>query len=92
MKFFTYILLFESSFLYTGSTANLDRRKRTHFKRYGRCKIIWRQIFPTRDQALAREKQIKGWNRDKKLALAANDIAYLSFRSKRSQYQRLSKT
>jgi proteasome lid subunit RPN8/RPN11 len=35
--------------------------------------LVWSQDFPTRYEALAAERQIKGWSRKKKLALVRGD-------------------
>ena len=83
MRFFTYLLLFENGYLYTGSTGNLARRRLRHQHFGGKPAIIWRQIFPTRVKAYARELQIKGWSRAKKLALAKGDVDEVSRLSKR---------
>ena len=39
--------------------------------------LVWSESFPTRDDALAAEHRIKGWNRAKKDALIAGDWARL---------------
>ncbi len=63
--------------LYTGVTSNLVQRAWQHreglsrgfTKRY-RCKqLVWFDLADTMDVAIAREKQIKGGSRAKKLAL-----------------------
>lgn len=63
--------------LYTGVTSNLPQRIWQHregmvdgfTKRYG-CKMLaWYELAETMDVAIAREKQIKGGSRSKKLAL-----------------------
>ena len=63
--------------LYTGFTANLPRRAFEHreglldgfSKKYG-CKIlVWYELHQSMTEAIAREKQIKGGSRKKKLAL-----------------------
>jgi predicted GIY-YIG superfamily endonuclease len=35
--------------------------------------LVWSQQFATREEALAAERQIKGWSRKKKEALARDD-------------------
>ncbi len=63
--------------LYTGVTSDLLRRIHQHREgtvpgfssRYG-CKIlVWYETLPSMKEAIAREKQIKGGSREKKLAL-----------------------
>ena len=62
---------------YTGVTSDLLRRVHQHREgtvpgfssRYG-CKIlVWYETHPSMLDAIAREKQIKGGSREKKLAL-----------------------
>jgi predicted GIY-YIG superfamily endonuclease len=35
--------------------------------------LVWSDQFPTRDEALAAERRLKGWSRAKKLALICGD-------------------
>ena len=63
--------------LYTGVTSNLPKRAWQHREglvpgftsRYGCKMLVWYESYPTMDEAIAREKQIKGGSRKKKLAL-----------------------
>lgn len=73
MPFFTYMILFDSGYLYTGCTRKIRNRTREHWRKGGHPRVIWKQSFLTRQEALQRESQIKGWTRAKKLALAMND-------------------
>jgi len=85
MKWFVYILECSNKALYTGITNNLDRRFRDHIKGYGGhytsynkpIKILHTETFLSRNSALKREVQIKGWRRVKKLALINGDLALL---------------
>lgn len=74
---------------YTGHTDNLEARIGMHMS--GRIKgytesrlpvkLVYSEIFPTRDEAFMVERKIKGWNRKKKEALIKGDweeIAKLS--------------
>jgi putative endonuclease len=63
--------------LYVGVTSNLPQRAWLHrtgavagfTKRY-RCKmLVWYEVLATMPSAIAREKQLKGGSREKKLAL-----------------------
>ena len=49
--------------LYTGITTDLENRMRQHDAR-----LLYSETHPDRFQAAKREKQIKGWRRDKKIA------------------------
>lgn len=66
--------------LYTGKTNNLKRRlfehredaeneKKTFAGKYNCYHLLYFENFKTAKQAGAREKQIKGWSRHKKIAL-----------------------
>ncbi len=63
--------------LYTGVTSNLARRAWEHreglfegfTKRYGCKLLVWYEFYETMPDAIAREKQIKGGSRVRKLAL-----------------------
>ena len=63
--------------LYTGVTNDLERRCHEHnqkkikgfTRKYNVDKLIYFERFDSVDSAIAREKQIKGFSREKKLAL-----------------------
>jgi putative endonuclease len=50
--------------LYTGITTDLEHRMRQHGAR-----LLYSEPHPDRFLAAKRENQIKGWRRDKKMAL-----------------------
>ncbi len=78
-QFYVYIMTNQSGTLYTGITNDLARRIYEHKEgqgsqftsRYRISKLLY--FEETRDvhAALAREKQIKGWTRTRKLELIA---------------------
>jgi len=64
--------------LYTGSTSNLSTRiyqhknkdfPDSHTARYNIDKLVYYEHFPFIEEAIARERQIKSWRREKKVAL-----------------------
>jgi len=63
--------------LYTGVTSNLPQRAWMHrtgavagfTKRHGCKTLVWYEVHVTMPNAIAREKQIKGGSRQKKLRL-----------------------
>jgi len=75
--FYVYLLASRSRVLYTGITNNLDRRLREHrlgeregfTKRYRVHRLVCFECYRDVRAAIAREKQIKGWRREKKVAL-----------------------
>lgn len=74
---FVYIMTNASRTLYTGVTSNLERRVFEHqhklvpgfTSRYNITRLVYVETFPDPRSAIAREKQIKGWRRDKKVAV-----------------------
>lgn len=75
---FVYILCNDRcNVLYTGSTADLKTRINHHkhryvpgfTKKYNVHRLIYFEEFPCLSDAIAREKQIKGYVRAKKIAL-----------------------
>ena len=82
MTFWVYILRCADGSYYTGHTDNLDKRIAEHhagaiaacytFKRRP-LELVFSQEFPTREEALSSEQQIKGWSRKKKEAMMRGD-------------------
>ncbi|MCM4155324.1 GIY-YIG nuclease family protein [Gramella sp. AN32] len=83
MKFYyVYIVLCLDLSFYTGITSNLDKRIQDHndgkhpdaytFLRRP-VELKWFEKFTNAQEAIAWEKQIKGWSRRKKKALIAGD-------------------
>lgn len=62
---------------YTGVTNDLERRMHEHrsklilgfTSRYNIKKLVYYELFPPPREAIAAEKKIKGWTRQKKIAL-----------------------
>ena len=75
--YFVYILANGSRMLYVGVTNDLKRRVYEHRKKvmpgytrqYNISRLVYFESTPNVSAAIAREKQIKGWIRAKKLAL-----------------------
>jgi len=75
-QYFVYIATNRSRTLYTGLTNNLQRRHSEHFggrsqftAKYRIDRVVYYETYMDIHQAIAREKQIKGWRRSKKIAL-----------------------
>ena len=76
-RYYVYIVASKSRVLYTGVTNSIRRRVWEHkhdlfpgFSRKYRChRLVYVEEFQYVDKAIAREKQIKGWRRQKKVAL-----------------------
>ena len=81
MPFHLYILRCSDGSYYTGHTESLEARLAAHNSRHipGYTKnrlpvtLVFTQEFPTRQEALAAERQIKGWTRAKKEALISGN-------------------
>ena len=58
----------KSERLYVGITTDLDNRLRQH----GNPPLLYKEGPLTREEAVFRERKIKGWGRAKKLQLIAN--------------------
>ena len=76
--YFVYILTNKTNkVLYTGVTNNLERRLYEHknhlvdgfSSKYNTNKLIYYEVSESIESAIAREKQIKSYRRDKKIAL-----------------------
>ena len=77
-NYYVYIMANQyNNVLYTGVTNNLERRVYEHknglidgfTKKYHVHKLVWFESCSDVKAAIAREKQIKGWVRSKKIAL-----------------------
>ncbi len=76
-QYYVYIMTNKSRTLYTGITSNLERRVYEHkeklfegfTKRYNITKLVYYEISNDVEAAIAREKQIKGWLRRKRITL-----------------------
>lgn len=73
---FVYILLCDDKFLYTGLTSDIDNRLRQHqkhltksTKRFVDIKLVYTEKLTNKFDAARREREIKGWSRQKKLDL-----------------------
>jgi putative endonuclease len=75
--YFTYIAASRSLTLYIGMTNSLLRRMFEHKRKlhegftatYNCNRLVWFERFVDPSNAIAREKQLKGWTRAKKIAL-----------------------
>jgi putative endonuclease len=73
-------------YFYGGHADDLERPMDQHQRSVVRgfvrdhwpAKLIWAAEFPTRYEAIAMERRIKGWSRAKKLALIRDDWVFIS--------------
>ncbi len=76
-SYFVYLMMGNSNTLYTGVTNNLERRVYEHkhdlirgfTRRYRLHHLVYFEETSDVNEAIAREKQIKGWTRKKKIDL-----------------------
>ena len=77
--FYVYIMASQRRVLYVGVTSNLEQRVFQHkshafegfTSRYNVTLLVYFERFATIQTAIAREKEIKAWRREKKIALIA---------------------
>jgi putative endonuclease len=78
-SFYVYILRSTSAVLYIGITSNLTKRLYEHknklvdgfTSKYNVDKLVFYEIYEDAESAILREKQLKNWNRKKKIELIA---------------------
>lgn len=86
MSFWAYMLHCRGGYFYTGHTENLEARIAQHesgevggfTSDHLPVELVWSEDFPTRYEARAAERRIKGWSRAKKMALIRGDWASIS--------------
>ena len=77
--YYVYILASASRVLYTGMTNDLKRRVHEHkqkeiagfTQKYNVTQLMYFEVFGDVRLAIAREKQVKAWRREKRVALIA---------------------
>jgi len=75
--FYVYIMASRSGTLYIGVTNDIARRTYEHkhglvagfTSKYKVNRLVYVEEFDAPDAAIAREKQLKGWSRQRKIAL-----------------------
>ena len=76
--YFAYMVASRSRNLYTGMTGDIFTRVRQHKQKlhpdsfaakYNCNRLVWFERFMDPSNAIAREKQLKGWTRVKKISL-----------------------
>ena len=82
-KYYVYFMTnAHNTVLYVGVTSNLIKRVYEHkikknpksfTARYNLDKLIYYEVYDTPDEAIAREKQIKKWNRKRKNELVERE-------------------
>ncbi len=77
MKYYVYILECADKSFYTGITWNLEKRLKEHKSKIGArftknktpIELVYWELFNNKFKAAKREKEIKGWRREKKINL-----------------------
>ena len=93
MNYFVYITTNPGkTVLYTGVTNDLYSRMYQHYQNRGQSKtfagryfcynLVYYESFYTAEQAIEREKEIKGWTRKKKMALVRSKNSKMNFLNK----------
>ena len=76
-QYYIYLLSNKSRTLYVGVTSNLEKRLYEHknklcpgfTSKYSIDRLVYFEVCGRAEAAIAREKQIKAWSREKKIAL-----------------------
>lgn len=80
--YFVYLIECSDKSIYTGITTDVQRRFNEHKSKKGGhytsskqvVRVLYTEQYKTRGEALKREAQIKGWRKEKKLALVLNKL------------------
>jgi putative endonuclease len=89
--FWMYMLRCVDGSFYVGHTDNLEVRLAAHEQGvFATCytftrrpvELVFSEAFPTREEALAMERRVKGWSRAKKQALIVRDWKAISLLAK----------
>ncbi|HUG13790.1 MAG TPA: GIY-YIG nuclease family protein [Thermomicrobiales bacterium] len=80
-QFWVYIMCSSTGVLYIGVTNDIERRAIEHKRKqtpgftakYNVTRLVHCEEFQYIDQAIAREKELKGWRRDMKVALIESE-------------------
>ncbi len=81
-QYYVYILKCSDNSYYTGVSNNIERRLEEHIKGLNRSsytfkkrplELVFHMLFDSVIQAIAFEKQVKGWRRKKKEAIIENN-------------------
>lgn len=77
---YTYILRLANNQYYVGTTVNLQHRVQEHnngvdtfTRKHLPVTLVYFEEYPTEEQAVTREKQLKGWSRTKKEKLISGE-------------------
>lgn len=76
MPYFANILRTSSNTLYVGQTNNLNKRLKEHkakspksaryIRYFSSFKLAYKELYPTRSEAMRREAQLKTWSGEKR--------------------------
>jgi predicted GIY-YIG superfamily endonuclease len=91
MGFWVYLLHCRGGSFYAGHAEDLDVRIAQHqagavdgfTSEHLPVKLVWCEELPTRYEAIAMERRIKGWSRAKKMALIRGDWGRISALAKK---------
>ena len=96
MSSYMYILKCSDGSFYTGSTRELEKRVMEHnmglganyTRKHRPVELVYYEEFQRVDDAFAREKQVQGWSRAKKIALIQGQFGKLTDLSKSNANKR----
>lgn len=84
MTWYVYILFCDQKMYYVGSTNNVERRLLEHQSglsnfthKFSDIQLVYKEKLESKEKALSREIQIKGWSIAKKKALIVGNMELL---------------
>lgn len=90
-----YLLLGDQKIIYTGITNDLENRLRQHkngqskfTKKFSDLSLIYTENYRTSSEAAKREKEIKGWKREKKMRLVKSFDRIVMLKSREEDNQK----
>lgn len=83
MRWFVYVVKCRDESLYTGITTDPARRVLQHNSKLGAkslkgklpVMLIYKEVYNNQQTAAKREREIKGWRREKKLLLITENLS-----------------
>ncbi|HEY0013452.1 MAG TPA: TrmJ/YjtD family RNA methyltransferase [Allosphingosinicella sp.] len=97
MSFWTYMLRCSDGKYYVGHTEDLEARIASHqageipgwTQKRRPVELVWSETFPTREEALTAERQIKNWSQMKKEGLISSDWDRVSWGARKPAFREI---
>ena len=97
MSFYAYMLRCSDGSYYVGHSDHLELRVAQHrdgtipgyTQKRRPVSLVWNETFPSREEAIAAERRIKNWSREKKEGLIASDWEEVSRAARKPNFREL---